>query len=254
MGGLVEGRNRGTELLFGSLPIPAAKRFTQAAQGGAQPGTVVAVHLGARFGLPGPLQGRKVVRHKLADVLCLGKFVVLKGLFYGFGRLSVNAKGLQSFAMKASLRLAAVCLTLIGTLACSMWKNPGKGWNGATAGEELEKLFWNDLKTRNFTELEAHISSTVIATTSAGTFDKAAWLQHLKEAQLEDFSLGDVEVKSNGADMIVTYIINLKGTSHGQPLPARERMLTVWQPVGKSFLIVAHSAIPMAAEAASTGK
>lgn len=156
--------------------------------------------------------------------------------------------------MKASLRLAAVLLLLPAALSCSMWKKPGTGWNGATAGEDLERLFWNDLKTKNYAELEKHVADTVVSTTATGTWDKASWMQHLKEVQLDDFSLGDVEVKSNGADMMVAYVITLRGSFHGQPLPEKERMLTVWQPVKKGFIIVAHSAVPMAAPAPSSGK
>ena len=148
--------------------------------------------------------------------------------------------------MKASLRLAAVLLVLPAALSCSMWKKPGTGWNSATAGEQLETLFWNELKAHNFVELEKHVSETVVSTTATGTWDKAGWMQHLKEVQLDDFALGEVQVKSNGADMMVAYVITLKGSFHGQPLPARERMLTVWQPVKKGFIIVAHSAVPMA--------
>ena len=156
--------------------------------------------------------------------------------------------------MKATLRLTTVIALLGAVSACSMWKQPAKGWSGATSGEQLEKQWWEDYKARDFAEMDKHVAESAMATTASGSFDKAAWFAHLKEVQLEDYSLGDVDVKSNGADMMVAYVISLKGTFRGQPLPARERMLTVWQQVGKGYLIVAHTAVPVPEGAAVSGK
>lgn len=135
-----------------------------------------------------------------------------------------------------------------------MWRQPAKGWNGATSGEQLEKLWWSDYKAGNFTEMSRHVAESVVTTTASGSFAKPAWFAHLKEVHLDDYALGDVEVKSNGADMMVSYVITLRGSFRGRPLPARERMLTVWQQVGKGYLIVAHTATPLPESDASSGK
>lgn len=190
----------------------------------------------------------------LGSVLC-EVIVRPKTLFYGFFGIAVKpARAYNAHAMQATLRLTTVLVLLGAVSACSMWKQPAKGWSGATSGEQLEKLWWEDYKARNFTEMNKHVSETVVATTASGSFDKKSWFAHLQEVQLDDYALGDVEVQSNGADMMVSYVISLKGSFRGQPLPARERMLTVWQQVGKGYLIVAHSAVPMPETGPVSGK
>ena len=190
----------------------------------------------------------------LGIVLC-EEVVRPKTLFYGFSRVAVKlARAYNAHAMQATLRLTTVMVLLGAISACSMWKQPAKGWNGATSGEQLEKLWWADYKARNFVEMNKHVSETAMATTASGSFDKKAWFAHLQEVQLEDYALGEVEVQSNGADLMVSYVISLKGSFRGQPLPARERMLTVWQQVGKGYLIVAHSAVPLPETTPASGK
>ena len=45
--------------------------------------------------------------------------------------------------------LALACL-VAWAAACSMWKNPPKGWAGATGGEQLERLLWEEVKAKNW--------------------------------------------------------------------------------------------------------
>lgn len=165
-----------------------------------------------------------------------------------------TGRAYNRWQMKAILRLTILLAMLCALAGCNMWKKPAAGWSGATSGEQLERLWWNDYKARNFVEMDKHVAATVVTTTASGSFDKAAWFAHLKEVELHDFALGDVDVKSNGTDMMVSYVIALQGTFRGQPLPARERMLTVWQQVGKGYLIVAHSAVPLPETAPVSGK
>ena len=133
-------------------------------------------------------------------------------------------------------------VVLIPTAACSMWKQPGKGWLGATGGEQLVRLYWDEVKAKNWTELEKHIASSAAFTNPHGNFDRAGYLDSVKKMQLTDYSLGEVSVHMNGEDMVVTYDITMKGTYGGQPLPATPiHMMTVWQQVKKGWIVIAQA-------------
>ena len=133
-------------------------------------------------------------------------------------------------------------IALLPTAACSMWKQPGKGWVGATGGEQLVRLYWDEVKAKNWAELERHIASSAAFTNPHGIFDRAGYLESVKKMQLTDYSLGDVSVHMNGSDMVVTYNITMKGTYDGQPLPAEAiHMMTVWQQVTKGWIVIAQA-------------
>jgi hypothetical protein len=73
-------------------------------------------------------------------------------------------------------------------------------------------------------------------------------VDYLKSLSLADYTLGDFNTTSNGADLVVTYTARVSGTSKGQPLPAEPiRMMTVWQQVTKNWVAIAHSETPASA-------
>jgi ketosteroid isomerase-like protein len=83
--------------------------------------------------------------------------------------------------------------------------------------------------------------------TSEGAFDRAAAVEHWKQLQIQDFSLGELQSQLNGDTYTVTYILNIRGTVHGKSVPATPlRALTVWQrQVKEQWVMLAHSAIPL---------
>jgi hypothetical protein len=73
----------------------------------------------------------------------------------------------------------------------------------------------------------------------------SAFLAHVKAFDITDFHVGEIASQPAGADLVVTYVINLKGTINGQPLPAGPfTMMSVWQEVGGKWLLIAHSTNP----------
>lgn len=115
-------------------------------------------------------------------------------------------------------------------------------WSGATGAEQFERLFWQSVQNKDWNDVEHHLASNFVMSTGTGRFERDAALARLKQLDLKDFSLGDVDVRPAGSDMIVTYSITLHGTDEGQPLPADPvRMMTVWQQVKHGWIAVAHS-------------
>jgi hypothetical protein len=138
-------------------------------------------------------------------------------------------------------------LVLIGTLllittSCNMWKNPPKGWKGATGGEQLERLLWDDIQMKNWVEVEHHLEPLFVSTSADARRDRAASLEHWKRYEIQSVSLADVQVQTAGADFIVTAKVTVTGTVDGKPLPAQPvQTMTVWQQLSKGWVAVAHA-------------
>ncbi len=144
-------------------------------------------------------------------------------------------------------RIPFSVLLLFLMTGCTMWKeSKTKTWSNATSGEQLERLFWNDLKDKKWTEVERHLASGFVYLSPRGaTLDKATALEELKRTDIADFSLGDFVTQANGPDMVVTYTVALHGTHDGQPLPSGPiHMMTVWQQIPHGWIAIAHSRVP----------
>lgn len=140
------------------------------------------------------------------------------------------------------LVVLAVALLLNG---CSMWKeHPATAWSDVTGGESLERVFWQELKAKNWNAIDQHLAGNFVAITPHGQFDHAAFLDHLKQVQLDDYSLGDLQVEMNTHTLVVTYTVMMHGTVGGQALPAGPvRMMSVWQQQKPDWIQIAHTVI-----------
>ncbi len=139
-----------------------------------------------------------------------------------------------------SVFLAAICLCLLAS--CTMYSKPKVGFAGATGGEQLEKQFWDDIKAKNWKDLEPRLAPMMVSTTPEATRDRAATLEHWQKWDLQSVSVNDVQVQSAGADFVVTAVVTVTGTMNGQPAPSQPfHTMTVWQQVSKGFIVIAHS-------------
>ncbi len=139
----------------------------------------------------------------------------------------------------------AAALLMLMLAGCTAWKEkPVNSWSQATGGEHLERLLWQNVKARKWTELQQHMAATWVWLTPNGPLDRAASLARLQKLQLADYTLGEFQVRPEGPDMVVTYIATARGTLDGQPLPEQpQRMLTVWQQAKNGWVAVAHAQV-----------
>ncbi len=143
------------------------------------------------------------------------------------------------------IRIVPVLLAVLASSSCTMWgEKKHADWKSATSGEQLVRLFWSDVKAKDWKTLEQHVGSSFVGMSPAGTSDHAKVMEHLRAMDLQDFQVGEVESRSAGADLIVTYTIAAKGTINGQPLPTQLRMMSVWQELKNGWVLVAHSSVP----------
>jgi hypothetical protein len=135
-----------------------------------------------------------------------------------------------------SVAASALVLTLAG---CSMWEQKkSTTWSSATGAEQFERLLWQEVKDKHWSEVERRLAPTFVEITSTGTRERAQALERLKSLDLADYSLGDLDVRPAGGDMVVTYTATLRSASGAE---TTLRMMTVWQEVKGGWIAAAHS-------------
>lgn len=141
---------------------------------------------------------------------------------------------------RPALLLALVCLVVSG---CTMWPEAKvSNWKNATGAEAFERLLWQEVKAKNWVEVEAHLASNFVYQDKTGRQDKTKFVSDLKETNLSDYTIGDVEVAANGTDAVVTYSAQFSGSYLGKPLPSEPiRVMTVWQQHKGGWVAVAMS-------------
>jgi len=150
---------------------------------------------------------------------------------------------MPAMATARTVFLCGLAVVLAACSACTMWKEkPATSWSSATGAEQFERLMWRQVKEKHWAEVEDHLAPTFVSLYAGGTRDRAATMDYLQSLALTDYTLGDFNTTTNGADLVVTYTAQVTGTHKGQPLPSAPiRMMTVWQQVTKNWVAIAHS-------------
>ncbi len=119
-------------------------------------------------------------------------------------------------------------------------------WKNATGAEHHERLMWQSMQSKDWANVERHLSPTFVGVVADGRmFDRAGWVQQWQSAQIREFSLGEVQVHPEGSDMKVTYIFHFQASASG-PLPASGfRVVSIWQGVKRGWLLSATSITPI---------
>jgi hypothetical protein len=119
-------------------------------------------------------------------------------------------------------------------------------WKNATGAEQNERLMWQSIQGKDWTNVERHLSPMFVGVTADGQmFDRAGWLQQWQTAQVREFSLGEVQVQPEGADMKVKYILQIQASGVA-PLPSSGfRVVSIWQDVKSRWLLSAISITPI---------
>ena len=144
--------------------------------------------------------------------------------------------------MRAVLCVSLVCL--IFCAGCTVWREHPvvNTWSQATGGEGFERSFWNEVRDKNWKELDRHIAGNYLLVTPAGRLERAAAIERWKRYQLDDYSLSDFQVELNAQTLVVTYTAMLRGKVGENVLPSRPiRMMSVWQQQKKGWVAIAQT-------------
>jgi hypothetical protein len=115
-------------------------------------------------------------------------------------------------------------------------------WTNATGAEQNERLMWHAIQGEDWGNVERHLSPTFIGVATNGRmFDRAGWVQLWHAAEVQEFSLGDMQIQPEGTDMKVTYILHVKASAKA-PLPSSGlRVISIWQEVKSRWMLTAMS-------------
>jgi hypothetical protein len=143
-----------------------------------------------------------------------------------------------------------LALSLLALLSsCTLWSQPKKSsWTNATGAEEHERLLWQAVKDKDWLNVESHIASNFVFMDGMGSKDKQQRVKELRELQISDFTLGEMNVTANNYDAVVTYTLTLKSPSH--PNERASKIMSVWQQHKRGWVQVAMSqmAVPETAK------
>jgi hypothetical protein len=152
--------------------------------------------------------------------------------------LSFRGAKFRSFLPLCFFVSFVVCFVLAG--CAGEPKHPT--WKNATGAEQNERLMWQSIQKKDWPNVESHLSPTFIGVTADGRmFDRPGWLEQWKSAEVREFSMGEVQVYPEGADMKVTYIFHLQTSTPGTASPEGFRVMSVWQELKSRWMLSATS-------------
>ncbi|MGB9119084.1 MAG: nuclear transport factor 2 family protein [Candidatus Angelobacter sp.] len=115
-------------------------------------------------------------------------------------------------------------------------------WTNATGAEQNERLMWQAIQDEDWVNVERHLSPTFIGVTTNGRmFDRAGWVEQWQVAEVQEFSLGDMQIQPEGADMKVTYILHVKASATALLPSSGLRVISIWQEVKTRWMLTAMS-------------
>ena len=115
-------------------------------------------------------------------------------------------------------------------------------WTNATGAEQNERLMWQAIQDEDWVNVERHLSPTFIGVATNGRMlDRTGWVELWQSAEVQEFSLGEMQIQPEGTDMKVTYILHVKASAKA-PLPSSGlRVISIWQEIKSRWMLTAMS-------------
>lgn len=139
------------------------------------------------------------------------------------------------------MRLLLTLMALTFMVGCAgEQKQPT--WTNATGAEQNERLMWQSIQNEEWVNVERHLSPTFVGVTTNGRLcDRAAWVELWQIAEVQEFSLGDMQIQPEGTDMKVTYILHVKASAKALLPSSGLRVISIWQEVKSRWMLTATS-------------
>jgi hypothetical protein len=150
-----------------------------------------------------------------------------------------------------------ISLFFLNIAGCTIGREPKHpNWKNATGAEQYERLMWQDIRKKDWQDVEYHLAPTFVGVNAQGrALDREGWVEYWKSADIKEVSLGEFSVQPSGTHMVVTFVLHLVGTAAGRPFPQDGlRVISVWQQVKSGWILTATSCVPVTSdESASHG-
>jgi hypothetical protein len=138
--------------------------------------------------------------------------------------------------------LLAAALATVGLSGCTFYgeKKPPT-IKSTTSAEQYERLFWSAVKAKNWQQLPGMLAANVMYNVGGKVLSKDQVVPYLQGLNMADFTISNLVVKPNGADMSLSYTLQLSPASGAlQTLTA----ISVWQQVAQGWILIVHTEQP----------
>ena len=140
--------------------------------------------------------------------------------------------------------LAWLLLPLLTVIGCTVFpekKHPSL--DSTTSAEQTERIFWRAAVEKDFSTVTNLISSQAVFVEQDGSrLTREQFLERLKAAPPVDYALGQVTVRPQGNDMLLTYPASVQQSKN---VTVMVTILSVWQQTKNSkWTLMARSETP----------
>jgi hypothetical protein len=147
----------------------------------------------------------------------------------------------------SAMRIAAAAFLAVLLTSCTAYKAPKHAtWKNTTSVEEMERLYWQAIKDKDWINVEAHTASSYTNVAPGAVSNKQQIIEFYKGMNLLEYSLGDFEVVDHAGTTTVTYrstaTFEIQGKHFG---PVTYQNMSVWQQQKKGWAMIASSASPI---------
>ena len=119
-------------------------------------------------------------------------------------------------------------------------------WKNATGGEQHERLMWQAMHNRDWTNFERRLAPAFVGVDASGkAFDRAGWVERWKSAGVRAYSIGDLQVQPEGPDMVVTYVVTVGAAQADATASQQMRVVSVWQQVKSGLILTSSTMTPL---------
>ncbi len=138
--------------------------------------------------------------------------------------------------------LLAAALATVGLSGCTIYgeKKPPT-IKSTTSAEQYERLFWSAVKAKNWQQVPGMLAANVMYNAGGKILSKDQVVPYLQGLNIADFTISNMVVKPNGADMTLSYTVQL--SSANGPLQTFTA-ISVWQQVAKGWILIVHTEQP----------
>jgi hypothetical protein len=154
----------------------------------------------------------------------------------------VYSEAMRSLRVPLLALLLLPLLTFIGCTVFPEKKRPSL--NATTSAEQTERIFWQAAVKKDFATVTHLISSQAVFVEQDGSrLTREQFLERLKAAPPLDYALGQVIVRPQGNDMLLTYPASVQQAN--QNVTVMVTILSVWQQTKTSgWTLLARSETP----------
>jgi hypothetical protein len=138
--------------------------------------------------------------------------------------------------------LLAASLAAVGMSGCTIYgeKKPPT-LKSTTSAEQYERIFWSTVKAKNWQQIAPLLGANVMFGVGGKVLSKDQVVPYLQAANIADFTITGMVVKPNGADMTLSYSLQLSAAGGSvQNFTA----ISVWQQVAQGWILIVHTEQP----------